>query len=382
MDQVYKLYDRQASSKICVKDYFQQYSELIKLSKCHEIGKQSEEKIFQLMETDLSQARIVLMKHYCSIDNLTLPIEAANAEEQEKQGYINISERILDNIPLETIKILKILSKEALIKPNFLNGIPIKYELRLSNNNSIMPNEEFLVYVRVYEPFNSQPRSFKYRTNIPVLKLKSVISILGCQTLYELRQKIMCQSDLSITKEISKDPNQKPGLMAKHIYQSGFFYIEDTFYNDTSMPTNIDYSRVILEWAAARDIGPFKIATMDAQINSLCTRFGFPWVYQHQGYCEHLIVLSDARLMSIDDVLALSAYPRIERIRPISGKNCICCGILNVHWIITEHDRIPHDVSYICNRCFISYNYVDGKKVGNFKAYNYPCIPELMSIRK
>jgi len=67
MDQVYKLYDRQASPKICIKDYFQQYSKLIKSSMCvcHEIGKQSEEKIFKLMGTDLSQARILLMKHYC-----------------------------------------------------------------------------------------------------------------------------------------------------------------------------------------------------------------------------------------------------------------------------------------------------------------------------
>jgi len=65
MDQVYKLYDRQASSKICIKDYFQQYSELIKSSMCHEVGKSGEEKIFELMGTDLSQARILLIKHYC-----------------------------------------------------------------------------------------------------------------------------------------------------------------------------------------------------------------------------------------------------------------------------------------------------------------------------
>lgn len=79
------------------------------------------------------------------------------------------------------------------------------------------------------------------------------------------------------------------------MYQSGFFYIEDTFYNDTSVSTNIDYSNVILEWATAHGIGPFKVASMDAQVNSLSTKFGFPWVYQHQGACEHLIVLTDAR---------------------------------------------------------------------------------------
>lgn len=65
MDEVYKLYERQASPKICINDYFQEYSELIKSSICHEVGKQEEEKIFKLMDTDLSQARILLIKHYC-----------------------------------------------------------------------------------------------------------------------------------------------------------------------------------------------------------------------------------------------------------------------------------------------------------------------------
>lgn len=86
--------------------------------------------------------------------------------------------------------------------------------------------------------------------------------------------------------------------------------------------------------------------------------------------------------MTENDVLSLSAYPRIEKIRHVNGKNCIYCGIFNAHWILTEHNRIPHDISYFCNKCFISYNYVNGKKIGNFKAYNYPCIPELMFAKK
>lgn len=384
MDQIYKLYDRQASPKICLKNYFQQYSELIKSSLCHNINEQNEQneqKICQLMDVELSQARALLIKHYCSIENLSLLMDT---EEEEKQEYINVPENILNNTSLETIKVLKTLSKDNLIKPKIQNGIPIKYnESKWPNNNSVIPYEEFLVYCRVYEPLESLPRFFKFRTtNVPVLKLKSITSILGCQTLYELRQKITCQSDLSITTDTSKNPiRQKPGLMAKNVYKSGFFYIEDTFYNDTSVSTNIDYSSVILEWATPRNIGPFKTATMDTQINSLCVRFGFPWVYQHQGCCEHLIVLTDARLVTGNDVLSLSAYPRIERIRPASGKNCIYCGIFNVHWILTEHDRIPHDISYFCNKCFISYNYVNGKKIGNFKAYNYPCIPKLKFVK-
>lgn len=63
---------------------------------------------------------------FYSIDNLALPMEAAtNGEEQEKKRYINVPETISDNISLETVKILKILSQEALQKPRNQNGIPI-----------------------------------------------------------------------------------------------------------------------------------------------------------------------------------------------------------------------------------------------------------------
>lgn len=46
-------------------------------------------------------------------------------EEQGKQGYVNIPKRILDNVSLETIKVLEILSKQASVKPRNQNGIPI-----------------------------------------------------------------------------------------------------------------------------------------------------------------------------------------------------------------------------------------------------------------
>lgn len=86
--------------------------------------------------------------------------------------------------------------------------------------------------------------------------------------------------------------------------------------------------------------------------------------------------------MTKDDDLAESAYPRIERIKPMHATNCIMCGILNVRWITTEHSRLPYDISYFCDKCFKSYNYIDGQKIGNFKAYRYPCITELMYTKK
>lgn len=44
-----------------------------------------------------------------------------------------------------------------------------------------------------------------------------------------------------------------------------------------------------------KNVGNYKSAIMEnTRVDSLALRFGFPWVYQHQGDCEHLLVFSDA----------------------------------------------------------------------------------------
>lgn len=59
---------------------------------------------------------------------------------------------------------------------------------------------------------------------------------------------------------------------------------------------NHDNSAVIREWAETKSFGQFTVKKMeDTKIESLNVRFGYPWVYQHQGTCEHLIVFTDAR---------------------------------------------------------------------------------------
>ncbi|XP_011153343.1 snRNA-activating protein complex subunit 3 isoform X2 [Harpegnathos saltator] len=384
MDKVYGCYNHQASSQICLKDYFLEYSKLLQSTIYYEENQSTEEKMFHLMGIELSEARLNLMSHYCSVNNLRM--ETTNDDESEDKKLDKHLENISDSTNLETLKVLKKYNNTLLQKYYTQNGIPIVHE-KLSNEvKTIKPGSDFLVYVQVYEPFNSSiQRSGKYfKPNFPTLRMKYVISILGCQYLTELREKITCVSDMSIATEISENPDEQIENLAKNVYKSGFFFIENTFYNDMRDANNVNYSDVILKWANTRDkIGPFKTARMEnVRIDSLCARFGFPWVYMHQGSCEHLIVLSDARLVTENDDLSTSVYPKIEKIKPIPGKNCLMCGLLNVRWILTEHNRIPHDTSYFCENCFRSYNYINNIKVGNFKAYRYPCIPELMRENK
>lgn len=87
------------------------------------------------------------------------------------------------------------------------------------------PGQDFLVYVRMYEPFKYSTQRADRDRNLPVLRLKSVISILGQQYLSELRDKITCPSDLSISTDISENPRQKIRKMAKVIILLIFNFI-------------------------------------------------------------------------------------------------------------------------------------------------------------
>jgi len=52
-------------------------------------------------------------------------MEAANAEKRQRDGYIDIPERILRDTSLETIKMINILTKDAFLKLKNRDGIPI-----------------------------------------------------------------------------------------------------------------------------------------------------------------------------------------------------------------------------------------------------------------
>lgn len=57
------------------------------------------------------------------------------------------------------------------------------------------------------------------------------------------------------------------------------------------------------------------------------------------------------------------------------------CGLYSVSWITTCNDRLPHNPCSFCESCFKSYNYIQGKKVGNFKAFSYPYDCDVASLQ-
>uniref|UniRef100_A0A8C6XPK7 snRNA-activating protein complex subunit 3 n=1 Tax=Naja naja TaxID=35670 RepID=A0A8C6XPK7_NAJNA len=199
--------------------------------------------------------------------------------------------------------------------------------------------------------------------------------VLGSQKLTELRDCISCVSDLQIGGEFSNNPAQAPANISKDLYKSAFFYFEGVFYNDSRFAECRDLSRTIIEWAESRDrgYGTFQATKMeDYTFNDLNIKIGFPYLYCHQGDCEHIVIITDIRLIHRDDCLDRSLYPLLTKKHWLWTKKCFVCKMYTARWVTNEDSLAPQEPSFFCDVCFQTLHYdADGNKLGEFLAYPY-----------
>ncbi|ELV12178.1 snRNA-activating protein complex subunit 3 [Tupaia chinensis] len=164
---------------------------------------------------------------------------------------------------------------------------------------------ELILYVNILYPviFHKHKEHKPYQTML----------VLGSQKLTELRDSICCVSDLQIGGEFSNTPDQAPEHISK--------------------------VRTIIEWSESHDrgYGKFQTARMeDFTFNDLYIKLGFPYLYCHQGDCEHVIVITDIR------------------------------------WVTNNDSFAPEDPCFFCDVCFRMLHYdSEGNKLGEFLAYPY-----------
>ncbi|KAH7966498.1 hypothetical protein HPB49_016860 [Dermacentor silvarum] len=165
-----------------------------------------------------------------------------------------------------------------------------------------VPSNEVVLIVQVFRPIIMPLGMKKVRMGAHNFPFKASVSLF--QFCFYLLHALMLNLQRSSSNFILT-PLQE-------LYKSGFFYIGNTFYNDMSDPSCRDYSEVIIEWAKDphREIGPFKTADMEkTKLADLELRLGYPYVYVHQGYCEHLVVFSDMRVLHPHDSQHRLDYP-------------------------------------------------------------------------
>lgn len=239
------------------------------------------------------------------------------------------------------------------------------------------PVPEVALVVQIFRPIKLPNKLRRVTINTFIKnKIQGEVVVLGSQTLITLRNTVSCVADINAPGDYSEDPDKPQCPKAIDLYKSGFFFIGNTFYNDMTDPSCRDYSQVIREWAKnpRRNVGPFEVKRMeDTCFNDLEIQLGYPYVYVHQGYCEHLVVFSDMRMLHSDDSQHMSDYPMILQ-NHTHSKRLLCwlCHKAPANWVTYENERVTEDPFFFCNTCFRSYNYTaDKKKIGHFRAEPY-----------
>nr|XP_056722660.1 snRNA-activating protein complex subunit 3-like [Euleptes europaea] len=232
---------------------------------------------------------------------------------------------------------------------------------------NLVKEGELVLTLNIFYPVIFQ----KHKTRKPY----QTMLVLGSQKLTEVRDSISCVSDLQIGGEFSSHPDLAPEHISKDLYKSAFFYFEGIFYNDMRYPECRDLSRTITEWAESRERGytNLQAANMeDYTFNNLNIKVGFPYLYCHQGECEHIVIITDIRLIHQDDCLDRSLYPLLTKKHWLWTKKCFVCKMYTARWVTNNDSLAPQDPSFFCDTCFQMLHYdADGNKLGQFLAYPY-----------
>ncbi|CAB3405186.1 unnamed protein product [Caenorhabditis bovis] len=232
---------------------------------------------------------------------------------------------------------------------------------------------DMIVAVSVYHGYSRELKYHEVRLG-RLLKVTDRIELTGENTLADLRNAFGCPADYTFCEDFSE---KKPQLndIAKNKFPSSMFFIHDTFYIDPSDDPNVvDPSLEIRNWASRRRsmFDEFDVRPMRSQkIGELVGRLGLPYVYIHQGVCEHLVVLNDVimRNESHDDV----EFPRRLIERNSRRVSCALCAESSAEWAIMEHDDLlPSNPGFLCDACYRELCFdANQRKVCNFVATPY-----------
>ncbi|XP_076583508.1 snRNA-activating protein complex subunit 3 [Chaetodon auriga] len=229
----------------------------------------------------------------------------------------------------------------------------------------MIPEGELILTINVYYPTLIEKYSY--------IRPHTTLLMTGSHSLAELRDAICCVSDLQVCGEFSNTPDMAPGFISKDHFKSAFFFFEGVFYNDMRFPECQDISATTIEWTKARNFPPYSQAKMeDTRFVDLTAKVGFPYLYCHQGDCEHLVIITDVRLAHKNDCLDKKLYPLLMHKHRVATQKCAVCHVFIGRWFTTNDQFAPSDPCLFCDKCFRMLHYdAQGNKLGDFLAYPY-----------
>lgn len=273
---------------------------------------------------------------------------------------------------VKTLKDLNFTFKESRVRDQ--GKISMRCEESSSGNHTLEVLKNSIITLRFYEPFKYTP-SMK---NQP--RFHQEYQVLGSNLLTELRDKFYCHCNYGPYFDISNNPYEEVKQDGS-VPNPGFFFIHDTFFNDTRNSENPDYSDNILNWLQRfHYVREFKTAIMqDTKFEDLVIRIGYPSVYQHHGACEHIFCITSVDLLDQHCSLEPSDYPCITGSSRKRSTLCEICGHTDASFLVTNCALHVKDPVRVCEICFFSFHYKqDGiTKTCDFSAYKiYSVRPE------
>ncbi|CAI2314859.1 unnamed protein product [Caenorhabditis sp. 36 PRJEB53466] len=232
----------------------------------------------------------------------------------------------------------------------------------------LLDYNKLIISVSIYLGYTRELEYHEIRLG-RLMKVTDRIELTGENTLEDLRNSFSCPADYAFIEDFSE---KKPTIddFAKNLFPSNMFFIHGTFFVDET--TGRDPSENIRVWAEKRNnVGPMDTMPMSTKLGDLTARLGQPYVFVHQGVCEHLVVFNDLfiRDESHDGVV----FPRRLIERNFRRIACDLCKEEAAKWMVLEHeDLLPNSPGYVCASCYNEYCFdVTGKKVSSFKAVPY-----------
>ncbi|KAJ1801179.1 hypothetical protein LPJ59_000503 [Coemansia sp. RSA 2399] len=213
-----------------------------------------------------------------------------------------------------------------------------------------------------------------YNTRSATSKMEEYL-VLGSQNLTVLRDSFYCISDFLFSHRDEQIENTKDKKVS-----SSYFFIEKTFYNDMRSPTATDYSRVIMEWAndPVRQTKNPKLQGLQSRLMDgarfldLSIRLKQPYLFVHQGDCEHVMMVTDMRLLGPKDDQIVENYPKqIFRTRHMRHK-CRMCSAYPAQYVTKNDFHSGMSPCYFCEKCYTPFHFDDeGKRLLEHDVFPY-----------
>ncbi|XP_035667237.1 snRNA-activating protein complex subunit 3-like [Branchiostoma floridae] len=307
------------------------------------------------------------LKSVCSMQTLKCPSEdihkdAAEVPTGTELVTLGLRKRYLDSKPN--------INKNCKFTVLSWNQEHVYQDVKPPPEREVKPQCAVL-QVAVFHPSKRNRRKSKGKR----MRLAQEYRVLGYQKLTDLRDAITCIADHTIAGEFSERPCNVPDIRAKDIYKSAYFFIENVFYNDFRYEDNRDLSRNVREWEQNKHEGKGSYTTQhmeDVKFNDLHIRLGYPYLYCHQGDCEHLIIFKDLRMFHADDCRDEGLYPLMVNRYRFRRQMCRVCATFTAKWVTYDDQLAEESPCFFCDLCFKALHYSkDQTKLAEFEAYPY-----------